>query len=397
MRKSGKIGMGVIGCGSISWLCHFPSIKAIPELELVAVCDSNEEYARKAAEKWGAKKWYTDYRKMVENKDLNAVVIASANSVHCEQTIAAARAGLHVYVEKPMAVTNKEAWEMVRVCRENNVKLTVGTNQRFWLQHEWAKKLIDDGVIGEVKFGRSSLHETWHLYQDNVAYSDWRLKPKQAGSATLFDQGSHRVDLLRWLVGSEAKRVVGVAKRVATPEDVCSLDDLSWVAIEFENGAYGFVTTDKFSPVVSNITEIYATEGMLFTSSEATNPFQSVPLAVYTAKDYTWENYPEILKKYRYPEEFWVTDLITRPLEKKWISITPPREWSFTRMMKHFLTCFVEDKEPLVTGEDGAKVMEILCAVFKSMETNSWVDLPLKEEVVPPHYRPYYEKKKEAK
>ena len=267
MRKSGKIGMGVIGCGSISWLCHFPSIKAIPELELVAVCDSNEEYARKAAEKWGAKKWYTDYRKMVENKDLNAVVIASANSVHCEQTIAAARAGLHVYVEKPMAVTNKEAWEMVRVCRENNVKLTVGTNQRFWLQHEWAKKLIDDGVIGEVKFGRSSLHETWHLYQDNVAYSDWRLKPKQAGSATLFDQGSHRVDLLRWLVGSEAKRVVGVAKRVATPEDVCSLDDLSWVAIEFENGAYGFVTTDKFSPVVSNITEIYATEGMLFALS----------------------------------------------------------------------------------------------------------------------------------
>ncbi|MCD6232638.1 gfo/Idh/MocA family oxidoreductase, partial [Candidatus Aerophobetes bacterium] len=95
-----------------------------------------------------------------------------------------------------------------------------------------------------------------------------------------------------------------------------------------------------------------------------------------------------------YPEEFWVTDLITKPLEKKWISITPPREWSFTRMMKHFLTCFVEDKEPLVTGEDGAKVMEILCAVFKSMETNSWVDLPLKEEVVPPHYRPYYEKRK---
>ncbi len=94
---------------------------------------------------------------MVENKDLDAVIIASANSAHYEQTVAAAQAELHVYVEKPMAITNKEAWEMVRVCRENKVKLTIGTNQRFWLEHEWAKELTKDGVIGQVKFGRSSL------------------------------------------------------------------------------------------------------------------------------------------------------------------------------------------------------------------------------------------------
>jgi len=65
--------------------------------------------------------------------------------------------------------------------------------------------------------------------------------------------------------------------------------------------------------------------------------------------------------------------------------------------MKQFLTCFVEDKEPPVTGEDGAKVMEIICAVFKSMETNSWVDLPLKEEVIPPHYKKLVDKYEECK
>ena len=69
-----------------------------------------------------------------------------------------------------------------------------------------------------------------------------------------------------------------------------------------ENGAIGIVTMDKFSPTVSHITEIFGTEGIMFCSQEANNPFQTVPLAVYTAKDYNWEEYPEIMRKYRYPD-----------------------------------------------------------------------------------------------
>jgi predicted dehydrogenase len=88
-------------------------------------------------------------------------------------------------------------------------------------------------------------------------------------------------------------------------------------------------------------------------------------------------------------------DVITKPVPKRWISISPPREWSYRKMIKYFIKCIVEDKEPeLTSGKDGAKVIEIICGVFKSMETNSWVDLPLKEEVVPPHYKLYYEKRK---
>ena len=388
---SKKISAGVIGCGSISELCHFQSIKDAG-MELVSVCDINEEFAKRSAKKWGAKRWYTDYRKMFENKDLDVVIIASPNNAHCEQTILAANSGCHVYVEKPMAITNKQAWDMVAACKKNKVKLSVGTNQRFWLQHEYAKKLIEDGVIGEVKFGRSCLHETWHLYQDNVAYSNWRLNPEEAGSATLFDQGSHRIDLIRWLIGSDPIRVFGIAKRVATPEKISPLDDLAVLTMEFKNGAIGIVTSDKFSPVVSNITEVYGTEGMMFCSSEAINPFQTTPLAVYTAKDYSWENYPEIMKDYRYPDNFWVSDLMDKTLKKKWISIVPPRKWSFGRMMKKFLESIIEDKEPPVSGEDGAIVMDVICGVFKSMESNSWADLPLKEEVIPPFYKPYYKK-----
>ena len=382
-----RLGIGVIGCGSIAELAHFPSIAKFPDLELVAICDPNPNLVSRTANKWHPRTTFADYRSMIDAGDLDVVIVASPNRYHFEHASAAIAAGLHVYVEKPMCCTNLEAWTLVKAAKERGVTLTVGCNQRFWLQHEWAKQLIEDGVVGEVKLVRSSLHETWHLYQDNVALSDYRVRASEAVSGTLFDQGSHRADLAMWLMGSRPKRVVGVACNVADPTMDGPMDDLAIAMVEATNGAFGIVTSDKFSPVVSNLTEVYGTEGMLFASSEAINPFQTVPLAVYTARDYVWESLPDLLRKYRYPSAFWVTDLVTRPLEKKWISIVPPREWSFTRMMDDFLTAILEGRAPRVTAEDGAWTMEVLCGVFKSMSTGGWVDLPMREEVVPPFYR----------
>jgi predicted dehydrogenase len=379
-----RTGIAVVGCGSVACLAHFPSISRFPALELVAVYDPSKERAEKAVERWGGK-LYGDYEEMLQHPGLRAVIIASPNVFHFGQARAALNAGKHVYLEKPMCATNREAWALVELAKKRELKLTVGCNQRFWLQHAWAKEMIDEGIIGKVRFVRSSLHETWHLYQDDIAMSDYRMRPEQAVSGTLFDQGSHRADLVMWLAGGRPKRVVGMATQVANPDLPAPMDDLSAMLIEFDTGSYGMVTTDKFSPVVSNITEIYGTEGTIFASSEAINPFQSVPLAVFTSKDYDWETLPERIKQYRYPSEFWVTDLIARPLQKKWISITPPREWSFTRMMDDFLTAILDDRQPLVSGEDGAHTMEMLCGVFRSMETKAWVDLPLEEEVISPY------------
>lgn len=190
-------------------------------------------------------------------------------------------------------------------------------------------------------------------------------------------------------MGSEAKRVVGTAKRVVAPESLTKTDDVVWILIEFENGSSGCVSCNRFSPIVSNITEIYGTEGTMFLSSEIFGPFQNVPLAIYTNKDYSWETLPDVIKKWRYPRSFWPDDVMAKTLSKEWVCICPPREWSYTRMIKYQIGCIFEDKEPKMTsGEDGAKAIEIMCAVIKSMETGGWVDLPLKEEVVPPYYEP---------
>lgn len=385
-----KAYFGVIGCGSIAEIAHFPSIDRTEGAELRAICDINAERAEKAATQWNAASWYTSYREMLDEcSDLDAVIIATPNNVHRNQAVAAAKAGVHVVVEKPLAPTNKEAWEIVEACRDNEVKLMVGCDRRFWTHNQWAKELIEEGVIGQVLMARASLHEHWYLYQNHVAKTDFRLRAEVSGGAALSDTGAHAIDLLTWLVGSKVSRTVGIAKRLAMPADYTRNDDTVWVLLEFANGAYGCVSCNRFSPAVSQATELYGTDGTIYTATDATNPFQSVPMAVFTNKDYELHELPDILRNYRWPQLFWVEDIINKPVQKRWIPIMPPREPNnYTRMTEHFLDCVIHDTTPLVSGEDGARAVEVMCAVYKSMETGGWVDLPLPkdEEIIPPFY-----------
>lgn len=383
-----KVGIGVLGSGSVAEIAHFPSIKEIPQAELIAACDINEEYAKRGVEKWGAKVWFKDYQEMLKRDDIDLVIIATPNYLHCEQAIACAEAGKHVLIEKPFACTNKEAWDIVHAAKKHGVKVMVGCNYRFWPQNLIVKDLLQQKIIGEVTMGRSQSHETWDLYHEMISYTKFRQKPEQAGAGALFDLGSHMVDLLRWLMGREAKSIVGIAKNTTRPLSYTPLDDTVYIEIEFEGNAYGMVSLNRFSPAVSQGVELSGTEGTIFVSSEAQNPYQSAPLAIYLDRDYNWEDLPQIIRDYRYPQIFWALDNVTRPVQKRWVSIYPPRGWAYKSMLEHFVQCILEDKEPMITGEDGARVMEILCAVFKSMETRSWVDLPLQEEVAPPYYKP---------
>lgn len=382
-----KVGVGVIGCGSIAEIAHFPSISESPEAQLIAVCDIERERAKRVAEKWGAEKYYDDYRELLANKQVDLVIIATPNYLHYEQALAAAEAGKHAIVEKPLACTNKEAWDIVHKFREKNLSLMVGTNQRFWLQHEWANRLINEKIIGEVYLGRTSLHEGWNLYHEQISFTKFRQRGEAAGGGAIFDLGAHRIDLLLWMMGSKPKRVVGIVDRVATPKSYTEVDDLYVTLVEFEGGKYGIVTGDRYSPAVSNIGEFYGTEGTIFIASEAQNPFQSVPLAIFTNKDYTYETMPELLRLYRHPQLFWAEDVMNNPAPKRWVSIVPPREWSYKRMLRHFIEATSKGETPIIRPEDGAIAVEIMCATIKSMQTRSWVDLPLEEEVVPPFYK----------
>ncbi len=149
------------------------------------------------------------------------------------------------------------------------------------------------------------------------------------------------------------------------------------------------ISCNRFSPAVNQATELCGTEGTIFTATDATNPFQSWPMAVYTNKSYTVDTLPKVLKDYRWPQLFWVEDIIEDTVRNRWVPICPPRSPNnYERMMAHFLDCLINDTEPLTSGEDGARAVEVMCATLKSMETDAWVNLPLDEEIIPPHYEP---------
>jgi len=385
-NKIKHVGIGVIGAGSVAEIAHFPSIQQIPEAKLIAVCDIVEEYAKRGVKKWGAKEAYKDYQEMLKRDDIELVIIATPNVYHHEQAIACAQAGKHVIIEKPFACTNYEAWDIVNTAKKYKTRVMVGCNYRFWEQHLIAKELLNQKIIGDLKMGSSKSHESWDLYHEMISYTKFRSDPKLAAAGAIFDLGSHMVDLLLWFMGKEVKRVCGIAKNITRPKDYTVLDDCVYIQIEFEDNAYGIVDLNRFSPAVTQGCELLGTEGTILTSSEAQNPYQSAPMAIYLERDYNWEDLPEIIRDYRYPQIFWAVDNITRPVQKRWVSIYPPRGWAYKKMIQHFIECIAYDKEPVIKMEDGAKDMEVLCAVFKSMEEDGWVDLPLKEEVIPPFF-----------
>ena len=238
-----KIGVGIIGAGSIADIGHCPSIEALPNAYLAALCDTNTEFLDKMSRKWNPKKTYVDYHDMLEDKNVQVVIVGTPNRLHAQEAIDAMRAKKHVIVEKPFACTHAEAWKMVDVCHEEGVFLMAGTNQRFWEQNMIARKLIDDGFIGRPQMGRSSLHEGWSLYHEQLSFTRFRQNAHEAGAGALFDLGAHRADLLMYLMGSRPKRVMGIIK--AFGQDYTELDDSFWITIEFENGATGVISGDR--------------------------------------------------------------------------------------------------------------------------------------------------------
>ena len=382
---SEPLKVGVIGAGSIADMGHFPSINAMANTRLEATCDPIEANRDRARTKWAVPHVFDDYRKLLD-LDLDIVIVASPNVYHHEQATAALKAGKHVIIEKPFACTNTEAWDIVHTAERYNRKVMVGCNYRFWEQHLIAKDLIKSGFIGDVKMGSSKSHEAWSLYHEMISATRFRQDPKLAGAGAIFDLGSHMTDLLIWLMGKKPARVCGTAVNLTKPDSYTVLDDCVYIQIEFEDGTRGMVDLNRFSPAVTQGCEILGTEGTILTSSEAQNPYQSAPLAVYTNIDYNWEDLPEIIRDYRYPQTFWAADNFDRPLKKRWVAIYPPRGWAYKKMLEQFVDAIVNDHEPLIKAEDGAWTMEVLLGVFKSMQTGGWVDLPLTEEVLPPHF-----------
>lgn len=195
MNKN-KLNIAVIGCSGMGEN-HMDGIIAKDGANLYAVCDTADDGRLEACKKkYNAEKAVADYRELVDDPNVDAVVIVTPDQCHTEMTVAFLRAGKDVLCEKPMALTVEECTEMMRVEKETGRKLMIGQVCRCTPAFIMAKNLVDEGRIGELFFVES---EYAHDYAVARGYDDWRVTPQRHG---VIGGGCHAIDLLRWIAGN---------------------------------------------------------------------------------------------------------------------------------------------------------------------------------------------------
>ena len=290
--------------------------------------------------------------RLLARDDVDAVVLAGPETVRLAQTHLAAAAGKHVLAEKPMATSVAECDAMIAACDAAGVRLMIVQTQRFRGVHQRAKQLIDDGQIGAVKQVR-----LWSLFPEGWSVPVVRSRPWYADpEAGLFmSQCAHNFDLMRWLAGSEARRVFAHV----TSHGTHGLPNLSTVAIvEFANGAVGQLWVSLELP------------GATYPDSQ----FRSQVVGERGLLDFDGYTHldmssPESNGEWR---RIW-----TQPPLDPMNPLDPVRLGSFTGQVQGFIDCIREDRPPVVTGADGRAAVELCQAALLSARTGQAVDLPL--------------------
>jgi predicted dehydrogenase len=193
------LGWGVLGCGDITDKRVAPAINAQEGSRLVSFHSRTAARAEDFARRHGSARWTASREELLADPEVGAVYVATEHHRHCEDTVAAAEAGKHVLCEKPMANSVAECRRMIEACRANGVALQVAYYRRYYPKLVRMKELLDAGAIGEPVTAR--IHLAGRLDPALASPENWRLDAEKSGGGALVDTGSHRLDLLCWLLG----------------------------------------------------------------------------------------------------------------------------------------------------------------------------------------------------
>jgi len=248
-------GWGLIGTGRIADDRILPGINAFAGNKLVAVVSRDPARASAFATKFGAQHAYTSFEEMLRNPEVTVVAIHTPNSQHAEQAIAAARAGKHVFCDKPMATSVADAQRIVKECDQAGVKLGVTFHNRYMPCFIETKRVIDSGEIGQVLLVQLEASAGANPLSTR---STWRTDPAVAVLGTTMNVGVHVYDILRHMLASE---IVTVTAFFDTPRGVMERTNLS--VFRFANGVIAQLNVNQLTPNPHNDFVIYGTKGRI--------------------------------------------------------------------------------------------------------------------------------------
>lgn len=259
--------VGVIGCGSIAKQRHGYEYFHNENVEIKGFFDRKSERVEALVALYGGKV-YATIDDMLADPEIDAVSVCLANAAHAETTIKALRAGKNVLCEKPMAVTLEECEAMLVAAKESGKRLMIGHNQRLAPAHKKAKELLASGELGRVISFQSTFgHKGPEMWSMDKGAHTWFFKKASASFGSMADLGIHKIDLVRYLIGSDIETVYSTMKVLdkkfpdGTPIEV---DDNSIEVLSFANGALGTVTTSwTHYGEECNATTLYCEKGIM--------------------------------------------------------------------------------------------------------------------------------------
>ncbi len=348
--------------------------------EMKVICGRNEQDVAQAAKQFGWEEYSTDWKTLLDRDDIDLVDINAPSDVHKEITIAAAKAGKHVFCEKPLALTLEDSREMLAAVEQAGVKHMVGFNYRFAPAVMLAKKLIEEGKLGKIYHFRAWFLQDW-LVDPNFPLA-WRLQKEIAGSGSHGDLGAHLIDLAHYLIG-DITEVIGMSETFikerpiptkmtglsATGSDSdekgeVTVDDATLFLARFANGALGSFEATRYASGhrCTNSFEINGSKGSVIFDFERMNELQ-----VYFTDD------REDVQGFR---RVLATDPAHAFAENWW----PPGhtigyEHTFIHEVVELMTAFKENRQPVPNFRDGVKCQEVLEAATQSIEKRKWISI----------------------
>ncbi len=346
---------------------------AIPDL--VAIAGRDEDAVAEAARRYGYRKYYTDWRGLVEDPDIKLFDNGGPNNIHAEPTIAAAEAGKHVFCEKPLARTAEEAKRMLEAVEKAGVKHMVAYNYRFVPAIRQIRNLVASGALGRIYHWRAVYLQEW-IMPHYDAPKWWRMDKSVAGSGALGDLGAHIIDLAHYLVGdlkSISANTKTFVKERPLPDDsgkmgTVDVDDAFVAICEFENGALGTFEATRFAGGRKNYNsfEINGELASVYFNLERLNEFQIFYNATEPQETRGWADVMVTEGYHPWIDYWWPSGHIVG-----W-------EHTFVHELSHFLDAIVNDKEVGPHGatfEDGYKAAVVCDAVVRAAEAGRSVDL----------------------
>jgi predicted dehydrogenase len=374
----GKIRLGLIGAGQIA-KAHVAAYLALPALysgaetvELELVGEVTEGLAKAAAERYGFKRWTTDWRKVTRDSRVDLVDIVTPTYLHKSPAIDAAEHGKNVICEKPLSANSFDAEKMYLAAEKAGVAHMVGFNFRRVPAIAFAKELIKSNALGRIFHLRCQFFEDWGANES--APMVWRYRKSTAGSGALADLGSHTIDLIRHIF-AEPESVCAIAqtfirdrpgKRGQPRKERVDVDDVTISLLKFKNGAIGIVEASwvasgrKIGPDF----EIHGSRGSVSFCMERPNE-----LEVYKNDD------PDELRGYRR-----ILTGPAHPYSEGLIfgapSVGMGYEESMVNQMYDLTNAIKKSKSVSPSFYDGWKAQQIIDAILESQHNRIWVNLP---------------------